>query len=258
MDKILYYPVIDETRSKWKILLEKIKSWFFENIVSDINQANAILVWWWDGFMIHTMKEYFDCWKIFFGLNCGTLWFLMNDFDFQLPKTFGELDIVRWHYLDVKIVKNDWNETSMYAINDVIIWWSILDCLDFKIEWNSLSENIRWTWLVVATSLGSSGYWLSNWWPIMPVQSGIFGIMWIATKPFNYNLFNNQSIKIIPNSRHNVIVWVDWYNWKIDDVKEVYISPSEKYLELWFLSDKNFDTKRVNLSNQKLSGLCSI
>lgn len=258
MTKIIYYPVIDEKRVNWKRLLENIESWFFENIVSDINEANTILVWWWDGFMIHTMKQFFGSGKIFFGLNCGTLWFLMNDFDSTLPNDFNEIDIVKWYYLNVKVLKNNWEEINMYAINDVVIWWSILDCMDFKIEWESLSENVRGTWLIVATSLGSSGYRLSNGGPIMPIQSWMFGIMWIATKPFNYNLFQNQNIKIIPDSRHDVTVGVDWYNWKIDDVKEIWISPSEKYIELWFLSNKNFDTKRVNLSNQKLSGLCSI
>ena len=64
MDKVLYYPVIDEKRSKWKKLIEKLKSWFFKNIVSDIDKSNAILVGWWDGFMIHTMKKYFDSWKL--------------------------------------------------------------------------------------------------------------------------------------------------------------------------------------------------
>lgn len=258
MSEILYYPVIDEKRVNWKKLLEKIESWFFKNVVSDFDKANAILVWWWDGFMIHTMKKYFNNWKIFFGLNCGTLWFLLNDFDSELPNTLEKLDVVRWYCLDVEILKNNRETIHTQAINDVVIWWNILDYFNFQIEWKSLSESIKWTWLIVSTSFGSSGYRLSNGWPVMPIQSEIFWIMWIAAKPFNYHILKNQNIKIISKWRQKTLVWIDWYYGKIDDVKEISIFPSKKYVELWFLLNKDFDTKRINLSNQKLSGLKSI
>lgn len=258
MDKILYYPVIDEKRSKWKKLIEKIKSWFFKNIVSDINKANAILVGWWDWFMIHTIKKYFDSGKLFFGLNCGTLWFLLNDFDSDLPDTFEQIDIVKWYCLDVKILKNNWGIIHTQAINDVVIGWNILDYFNFQIEWESLSEHIKWTWLIVSTSFWSSWYRLSNGGPVMPLQSELFGVMWIATKPFNYHILKNQNIRIIPKWRHKTLVWIDWYSGIVEDIQELCIIPSKKHVELWFLLHKDFDTKRINLSNHKLSWLCSI
>ena len=258
MDKILYYPVIDEKRAKWKKLIEKIKSWFFKNIVSDIDKANAILVGWWDGFMIHTIKKYFDNGKLFFGLNCGTLWFLLNDFGSELPKKKQDIDIVRWHCVKVEVFTNWGKKYNLYAVNDIVIGWNILDYFSFDIQSQDFSKRVKWTGLIISTVLWSSWYWLSNGWPIMPMTSNLLGIMWIATKPFNYHLIKYQNIKITPIGRTPFLVWIDWYSGKIENVKEVVISPSTKYVDLWFIKDYDFDSKRINLSNHKLSWISTI
>ena len=258
MDKILYYPVIDEKRAKWKKLMEKIKSWCFKNIVYDFNKANVILVWWGDWFMIHAMKKYFDSWKLFFGLNCGTLWFLLNDFDSELPKKKQDIDIVRWHCVKVEVTTNNGKKYDLYAVNDIVIWWNILDYFSFDIQSQDFSKKVKWTWLIISTVLWSSGYRLSNWWPIMPMTSKLLGIMWIAAKPFNYHLIKYQNIKITPIGRMPFLVWVDGYSGKIENVKEVVISPSTKYVDLWFVKDYDFDSKRINLSNHKLSWISII
>ena len=64
------------------------------------------------------------------------------------------------------------------------------------------------------------------------MQSDLWGLMGIAAKPFNYHLLKPQSLKIIPQGRTPVMVGVDGYGGRVDEVKEIHISPSKKSLSL--------------------------
>lgn len=255
MEKILYYPVLDIKRAKAIELQKQIEAWLYQNITFDKDQANAILVWWWDGFMLDTMKKYFDEGKMFFGVNCGTLGFLLNQIDHSLPQTFDQIDGIETHPIQVEVITQEEKHHLLYALNDVVVWGNILDYFSFDIHGESFDKNVVWTGLILSTSLGSSGYRLWNGWPILPMQSNLRGIMGIAAKPFNYHLLKPQSIKITPRWRTSIMAGIDGYGGKIDDVKEINISPSDKKVSLWFLASNDFDSKRIDLSNQKLGWL---
>lgn len=136
-----------------------------------------------------------------------------------------------------------------------MIGGNILDYFGFAVDSEWFTKQIFWTGLILSTALWSSGYWLGNGWPIMPMQSNLWGIMGIATKPFNYHLLKPQAIKIVPTGRTSVMIGVDGYGGKIDDVKEILISPTQKKVSLWFVAHNDFDSKRIALSNQKLGWL---
>lgn len=256
MEKILYYPVLDTKRPKAIDLQKDIEAWLYQNITFDKAKANAFLVAWGDGFMLDAMKKYFDEGKPFFGVNCGTLWFLLNTLqEKSLPKTFEELDMVSVHPMQVEVITQKATRHILYAINDVVIGGNILDYFSFDLHGASFDKYVLGTGLILSTSLGSSGYWLGNGWPILPMQSDLWGIMWLAAKPFNYHLLKPQSIRVIPSGRTPIMVGVDGYGGKIDDVKEISIMPSNKSISLWFLASNDFDSKRIALSNQKLGWL---
>ncbi len=252
MEKLNYYPIIDTKREKSKDLISKLEKNTKINLVSDLSMADIILVWGWDWFMLDTIKNNIDNWKPFYGVNWGTLWFLLNNLEDEIPTSFNDIKFVSEKCLDVDVLTEDDKMYRQHAVWDVVVGGNVLDYCKFDISSPDFKQKVVWTWLIVSTVLGSSWYWLSNWWQILPLKSDILWIMWIATKPFNYYLLKSQKILITPTSRHDVMVWVDWYWWKIDKVKQICIDISDKIINLWFSAKRDFDAKRIALSNQKL------
>ena len=242
-------------RSRSNELLSRLKNKDDINLVSNLSDADIILVWWWDGFMLDTIKNNINEWKPFYGVNCGTLWFLLNSFEEDVPTSLDGIKFITENLLYVKVITEDDKVYERYAVWDIVIWGNILDYCTYNISSIDFSQKVIWTWLIISTVLWSSGYRLSNWGQILPLKSEIIWVMWIATKPFNYRLLKTQTISIKPESRHEIMVWIDWYWWKIDNVKELVIDSSTKAVTLWFVAKYDFDAKRIALSNQKLSGL---
>ena len=75
------YPVIDTNREKGQNLIKIIQSQLSHLLVDSPEKADLIVVWGWDGYFMHSIKKYLSYKKPFFGVNCGTLWFLLNSFD---------------------------------------------------------------------------------------------------------------------------------------------------------------------------------
>ena len=76
--KIKAYIILNNT----KISINKK---FFEKkiIITNIHNADCIIVLGGDGFMLETLKKYYKYNKSFYGINCGNYGFLMNKFSYQ-------------------------------------------------------------------------------------------------------------------------------------------------------------------------------
>ncbi len=266
--ELIYYPVLDTVRERARDIEEKIKLKLIEwlKITDNIEEANAILVWWWDGFMLDTVKKYYDFDKspeenkLFFGVNCWTLWFLLNSIDYKdIPKTLEDLEIVKAHLMKVEIIKNDASKPAWqfvreikYALNDVVVWWNMLDYFKFDLSSQQINKRFHWSWLIISTAMWSSAYRLNNGWPMIPAESKVRGISGLASLPFEYKIIKPEEVNIKIKWRNPVLVGVDGYGWKVDDVQELTISPTEHYVNIAFLKGTSFDTKRMLLAEEKL------
>lgn len=121
----------------------QIESGFYKDLITDDeSKANAYLVGGGDGFMLDAMKRKYDFSrspednKLFFGVNCGTLGFLLNDLQGveRLPRTREEIDIVKGYIMQVEILKKDTSKEIRYAINDVVVGGNVLDYFKFFVE----------------------------------------------------------------------------------------------------------------------------
>ena len=71
-----YHLIFDKTKSAKK--LEKFFKYKYKNI--SIKKSDYIVVAGGDGFMLRILKKYYKFKKPFYGINCGTIGFLMNKF----------------------------------------------------------------------------------------------------------------------------------------------------------------------------------
>ena len=162
---MLYYPLIDTVRDKGLLLQQSLQSPELADLLtSDIQKADALLVGGGDGFMLETIKKYRTHEKPFFGVNCGTLGFLLNNLPHPhlLPKTLEEMQIITPHLFKVQITQKDDTPHTKYALNDVVLGGNILDYFKFHLETQTDSLTVQGSGLIVTTPLGSSAYRLSN------------------------------------------------------------------------------------------------
>jgi len=212
--------------------------------------------------MLDVMKKYYDFNKtpqenkLFFGVNCWTLWFLLNDIHElkHVPKTRDEIDIIKGPIMQVNILKKNMQEEIKFAINDVVVWGNVLDYFKFYINGPTTKEEFYGTGIMVSTAMGSSAYWLNNWWPLMSSWSDIRWISGIAALPFRPRGFRPEELKITIKWRTPAMVGVDGYQGKVDDIQEITIIPTSHYASVAFRKDQEFNTKRILLSQQKILG----
>ena len=252
-----YYPVLDTKREKAIEIKKKNQINKFWNILENFKDCNIVLVWGGDGFMLDTVKKYYDFEKnneenpIFFGINCGTLGFLLNDIEIEsLPKKTDELHITEINPIEVTIETVDWEIHKNYAINDIVIGWNIWDYFNFAVNWETFAVNTMWTWMIISTPTGTTAYWLNAWWPLIPVKCNLRWMMWIASKPFHYKTFTKQTVEIQATWRTNISCFVDGYGWKVENIKNIKLQKTDHQIKLWFL--ENFETKRILLAEQKI------
>lgn len=266
MEAIKFYPVID-ARPESKKVIEQIEKDLNNtlNITNNIQEANAILVWWWDWFMLDVLKKYYKQWLPFIWVNCWTLWFLMNQWkDLSLlPGSLWEYDFIEENFLEVEATTKNWQLIKTKCINDIVIGNNILDYIKVDIKQTSnnstqqnveniIKQSIKWTWLVITNPIWSTAYWLNLWWPLIPLKSNKWGVMWIAALPFRYKLMDPQELLIEVSSRTPVNIWVDWYGWLIENIEKLIIKPSQDSVKIWFMNSQNFDSRRFDLLQEKL------
>lgn len=259
--ELIYYPIMDGYREKAQEIEKGIREWLYKdlNITDDEQSANAYLVWWGDGFMLDTIKKHYDFQKLpeenklFFGINCGTLWFLLNDIAMEkIPKNSSELEIVKSHMIKVEILKTDKNIEINHAINDIVIWGNMLDYFKFDVDAQQIKKRFHGTGMMISTAMGSSAYRLNNGGPMIPAWSQVWWVSGLAALPFGYKIIRPEDIHIKITWRTPVMVGVDGYGGKVDDVQELTISPTDHYANIAFTRWTSFDTKRMLLAEEKL------
>lgn len=258
--KLLYYPIFDLNRPKANELKQQIESWLYKNLITDDEKkATAYLVAWGDGFMLDTIKKHYDFSKspednkLFFWINCGTLGFLLNDISLdQLPLHMKDIENIKAPLMKVDILTTDAQKEITYALNDVVVGWNLLDYYKFHITSSQLDKKFHGTGIMISTALGSSAYRLNNGGPMMPAGSSLRGISGLASLPFDHKIIKPETVNISIKGRTPVMVGVDGYGGKVDNVDKLTISPTTHYATLWFIQDTSFDTKRMLLAEQKL------
>lgn len=260
--ELIYYPVLDVKREKAQEIEKRIAAWLYKdlNITNNEEEATAYLVWWGDGFMLDTIKKKYDFEKspeenkLFFWVNCGTLWFLLNPIDEmkKLPKSIDDVEVVKAHLMKVDILKTNGQREIKHAINDVDFGRKMSSWFRFDVTWPTTSEHLVGTGLLITTTLGSSAYWLNNQWPLMPAESKIWWISGLATLPFIRKVIKPEDINVKIKWRYPAMVHVDGEGWEVENVQEVDISPTEHYAKILFPKWTSFDTKRLLLAEQKL------
>jgi NAD+ kinase len=141
---------------------------------AEARDADAIVALGGDGFMLHTLHDTMELDVPVYGMNRGTVGFLMNEYDAEdLPNRLARARRAVINPLRMMATDHAGGRTEALAINEVSLLRETRQAAKIRI---SLDGEVRMPELIcdgilVATPAGSTAYNLSAHGPILPIRA---------------------------------------------------------------------------------------
>ena len=141
--------------------------------------ADCIVALGGDGLMLRTLHRYMDSGKPIYGMNRGSVGFLMNQYrETGLRKRINDANAAMIHPLLIKAINVHNDEFSAYAINEVSLLRQTSQIAKLRILINGqerLPELVT-DGVLVATPAGSTAYNFSANGPILPLDAPLLAL----------------------------------------------------------------------------------
>jgi len=213
--------------------------------------ADVIVTLGGDGTMLETLHRYIDRDVPFYGMNRGTVGFLLNEFrETGLRQRLEAASPVTLHPLRMVARTVDGTETEAIAINEVSLLRESRQAAKLRIR---IDRKVRLAELVcdgvlVATPAGSTAYNLSAHGPIIPVGAGLLALTPIsAFRPRRWRgallpASSRITIQIVEPTKRPVSAVADYT--EVRDVREVRVREARDIrLNLLFDSEHNLEER---------------
>ncbi len=142
-------------------------------------EAEIIVALGGDGFMLQTLHAHIDGDVPIYGMNRGSIGFLMNRYDEEdLPERLERAEPVRLHPLRMTTTSASGVEQEALAINEVSLLRQTRQAakLRISIDGRVRLEELICDGILVATPAGSTAYNLSAHGPIIPMGAGLLAL----------------------------------------------------------------------------------
>ncbi|MBH69459.1 MAG: NAD kinase [Rhodospirillaceae bacterium] len=171
--KIALLASTDKNAIRAKKLLERKYNFVAEE------DADIILVLGGDGKMLEALRHYINKPVKVFGMNRGTVGFLMNEFSTNnLLERIDAATLVTLHPLRMRVEKCDGEIEEALAINEVSLLRQTSQTAKLKITIDGTirMQELLCDGILVSTPAGSTAYNLSAHGPIIPLGAGILAL----------------------------------------------------------------------------------
>jgi NAD+ kinase len=141
--------------------------------------ATVIVALGGDGFMLETLHATLDRDVAIFGMNCGTVGFLMNRFDEEgLAERLAAAERVTLHPLKMTAATTDGAQVEALAINEVSLYRQAHQAAHIRIAIDGVTRlpELICDGVLVATPAGSTAYNLSAHGPIVPLGAQLLAL----------------------------------------------------------------------------------
>lgn len=144
-----------------------------------VNEAEVIVVLGGDGFMLHSLHKYLDLGVPMFGMNCGTIGFLMNEN--RLDDLHQRLDAtkeVSLHPLAMTAKLRDGSTKTAIAFNEVSLIRNTGQTANIQIRVDGVERvsKLVGDGVLIATPAGSTAYNFSAHGPIVPLEANLLAL----------------------------------------------------------------------------------
>lgn len=145
----------------------------------DADEADVIVALGGDGFMLQTLHQFMDTGKLVYGMNRGSIGFLMNDYRLEgLQERIHAAVANEFHPLRMTATTADGVTTKALAINEVSIFRQSHQAAKLRVEIDGRVrlEELICDGVMVATPAGSTAYNLSAHGPILPLEAPLLAL----------------------------------------------------------------------------------
>ena len=208
-----------------------------------VPEADVLVALGGDGFMLQTLHDCIANGRPIFGMNKGTVGFLMNEFHAaDLPERLAKAESITVHPLRMRATGPDGQVVEHHAINEVSLLRETRQAAKVRI---AIDGRVRMPELIcdgvlVATPAGSTAYNLSAHGPIVPLGAEVLALTPIsAFRPRRWRgalLPHNAQITltILDSVKRPVSAVADMH--EVRDVQEVFIE-EDRSVDLKLLFD---------------------
>ncbi|WP_341702394.1 NAD kinase [Ferrovibrio sp.] len=222
-------------------------------------EADVIVALGGDGFMLQTLHKYLTRDVPIYGMNQGTVGFLMNEYNEDaLPERLAEANVAEVHPLRMRAISEGGAEYDALAINEVALLRQTRQTAKLRI---SIDGRVRVDELIcdgalVATPAGSTAYNLSAHGPVLPLNAGVLALTPIsAFRPRRWRgalLPRGAKVRfeVLDNFKRPVSATADFN--EVRDVVEVEVEEARD-IRLRLLFDAGHDLEERILSEQFVS-----
>ncbi|HIJ63798.1 MAG TPA: NAD kinase [Rhodospirillaceae bacterium] len=182
-------------------------------------EADVIVALGGDGFMLETLHRHIDRQVPIYGMNRGSVGFLMNVYsEVHLLERLERAELVRLHPLAMKAVTGAGESHQALAINEVSLLRETRQAakIRIRVDGRVRLEELVCDGILVATPAGSTAYNLSAHGPIIPMGAGVLALTSIsAFRPRRWRgaLLSHKalvSFEILDNDKRPVSAVADY------------------------------------------------
>jgi len=230
MQKIAVISGATEESSRIMTSLEKI---FIKCMPED---ADLIIVIGGDGSMLHALHKYMHLNVPFYGINAGSIGFLMNSLRLDnFLENIKNSKTTNLYPLEMQAIGVNGQKFEALAINEVSIFRKTNQAAKFKIEIDGIERmELSADGALVSTPAGSSAYNLSAGGPIVPLTSKVLCLTPIC--PFRPRRWNGALLPADVTIKFNILNYenrpvnavADFYEFQ--DIKSVSVRSSNKQI----------------------------
>jgi NAD+ kinase len=145
----------------------------------DPEKADVVVALGGDGFMLETLHRYLDRAVPIYGMNCGTIGFLMNQYkEDDLPERVTRAQAVTLRPLQMKVRSRDGKVVEAIAINEVALLRETRQTakISIRIDGKVRLRELICDGVLLSTPAGSTAYNLSAHGPILPLGSNLLAL----------------------------------------------------------------------------------
>jgi NAD+ kinase len=145
----------------------------------DPTEADVIVPLGGDGFMLETLHAYLDLKKPIYGMNLGTIGFLLNAYTIEdLEERIARAQSVVLYPLRMRARMGDGETVEAIGINEVSIYRETRQAAQLKIAIDGVTRlgELVCDGVLVATPAGSTAYNLSAHGPIIPLGAKLLAL----------------------------------------------------------------------------------
>jgi len=229
---LAFIAAVTEEAQKAKETLEQLYS------STTPDKADVIIVLGGDGFMLKTLHQCQSLEKPVYGINCGTVGFLMNTYqEGNLLDRLSSANETVLHPLKMVATDESGNRLAAHAINEVSLLRQTAQAAKIRIYVDHVLrlDTLVCDGILIATPAGSTAYNLSAHGPIIPINGELLALTPIsAFRPRRWRgallpHTAHVTLEILEADKRPVSASADDYEVRNIQKVEVYQDPQTRY-----------------------------